>query len=202
MGMNKLNQVLEYSYYPTLPTPSDDRQSPYYHGYKNTAVVANKTTDAAAVYQIRLDDTELNNEIDRLIAVSVNLRTTNVITVFVRNTLILVPTHMPISSRLADCIWPAEKIHTTYRFNNIDLFNSLLPEINRQETMAFLAARYKELQVCPKQQVQQYRPPQSTQHQLTPPVAQNAASGQYMYDDFTLVIVDGGKVVVTGIHGV
>lgn len=182
--MNKLNRVLEYSYYPTLPTPSDDRQSPYYA--------------AAAVYRLRPDDTELNNEIDRLIAVSVNLRTTKVITVFVRNTLILVPTHVPISSRLADCIWQVEKkMHNTYRFNNIDLFNSLLPDTKRQETMAFFAARYKKVQVGPKQP---YRPPQSTQ--LAPPVAQNAASGQYLYDDFTLVIVDGGKVVDVAIHGV
>lgn len=181
--MNKLNRVLEYSYYPTLPTPSDDRQSPYY-----------------ALYRLRPDDTELNNEIDRLIAVSVNLRTTKVITVFVRNTLILVPTHVPISSRLADCIWQVEKkMHNTYRFNNIDLFNSLLPDTKRQETMAFFAARYKKVQVGPKQP---YRPPQSTQYQLAPPVAQNAASGQYLYDDFTLVIVDGGKVVDVAIHGV
>lgn len=187
---NNLKQVLDYSYYPTLPIPSDRRHSPYYH-YKKS--------DAAPVYRLRPDDVELNNEIDRLIAKSVNLRTSKVITVFVRNTLILVPTDVPISSRLADCVWPAEKTHTVYRFNNIDLFNSLLPETNRLETMAFFSARYKKVCVGPKQQ---YRPLQTTHHRLEPPVAQNASSGQYLYDDFSLVIVKGGKVVDAAIHGV
>lgn len=190
MEANRLKQVLDYSYYPTLPVPCDRRNLPYYHY---------KTRDAAPVYRLRPDDVELNNEVDRLIATSVNLRTSKVITVLVRNTLILVPTTVPISSRLADCIWPAEKTHAAYRFNNIDLFNSLLPETDRRETMAFFAARYKKVCVGLKQQ---YRAPQTKQHRLEPPVAQNAASGQYLFDDFTLVIVEGGKVVDAAIHGV
>lgn len=192
MEASKLQQVLDYSYYPKLPIPSDRRHSAYYNY---------KTIDAARVYRIRPDDVELNNEIDRLIATSVNLRTSKVITVFVRNTLILVPTDVPISSRLADCIWPTEKTHAAYRFNNFDLFNSLLPETNRRETMAFFAARYKKVCVGPKNQ---YRPPLSSQHHhcLEPPVVQDPASGQYLYDDFTLVIVEGGKVVDAAIHGV
>lgn len=199
METNKLKEVLEHSYYPTLPIPSDDRQSPYYHGYKNAA---NKTGGGggAAVYQLRPDDIELNNEVDRLIAKSVNLRTTDVITVFVRNTLILVPTDVPISSRLADCIWPPEKTLTAkFEFNNMHLFNRMMPETDRTETMAFFAARYKRVHVGTQLQ---YRPPQSTQHQLAPPVPQNTASGQYLYDDFALVIVVGGKVVDAAIHGV
>lgn len=180
-----LKRVLEGDgYYHTLPIPNDP---PYY-----------KTRHATPVYRLRPDDVELNNEIDRLIATSVNLRTTKVITVFVRNTLILVPTCVPISSRLADCIWPAEKMHAAYRFNNIDLFNSLLPETDRRETMAFFAARYKKVCIGPK--TKQFR--HSTQYSLEPPVSQNAASGQYLYDDFSLVIVDGGKVVDAAIHGV
>lgn len=188
---NRLQQVLDYSYYPKLAIQSDRQSSTYCYNYK--------TIDAASVYRIPSDDVELNNEIDRLIATSVNLRTSKVITVFVRNTLILVPTNVPISSRLADCIWPTEKTHAAYRFNNIDLFNSLLPETDRRETMAFFAARYKKVCVGPKKL---YRPPLSMRHRLEPPVAQDPASGQYLYDDFTLVIVEGGKVVDAAIHGV
>lgn len=184
---NRLNRVLEHKYYPTsFPQRGD------FDG--------NRGAHASAVYQLRPDDIELNNEIDRLIAVSVRLRTDNVITVFVRNTLILVPTHVPISSRLADCIWPTEKVHTIYRFNNQDLFNSTVPETRRLETMAFFAARYTKVQVVPKQK---YRPPQPAgNRQMTSPAVHDASTGQFLYDDFTLMIVAGGKVIDSAIHGV
>lgn len=183
---NRLNQVLEHSHYP-ISFPQRGNSNGQRSGY------------ASAVYQLRQDDIELNNEIDRLIAMSVRLRTDRVICVFVRNTLILVPTHVPISSRLADCIWPTEKVHTIYRFSNADLFNRTLPETRRLETMAFFAARYAKVQVVPKHR---YRPPQLTRHKLTPPTPHDASTGQYLYDDFTLMIVAGGRVIDTAIHGV
>lgn len=185
---NRLTEVLQHKYYPTsFPQRGD------FDGYRGAR--------ASAVYQLRPDDIELNNEIDRLIAVSVRLRTDNVITVFVRNTLILVPTHVPISSRLADCIWPTEKVHTIYRFNNQDLFNSTVPETRRLETMAFFAARYTKVQVVSKQK---YRPPQSAgnRQMMTSPAVHDASTGQFLYDDFTLMIVAGGKVIDSAIHGV
>lgn len=184
---NRVNEVLENSYYPTS-----------YLQRRN--IDSGRTGYASAVYQLRPDDIELNNEIDRLIDVSVRLRTDNVITVFVRDTLILVPTHVPISSRLADCIWPTEKVHTIFRFNNQDAFNRTLPETRRLETMAFFAARYRKVQVGPKPK---YRPPQSTgNYQMNPPAVHDATTGQYLYDDFTLMIVAGGRVIDTAIHGV
>ncbi|KAI5630622.1 OrNVorf27-like [Venturia canescens] len=151
-----------------------------------------------SVYNLNQQDLELNAEIDRLIIASINLHTNKIITIFVRNTLVLVPIHTVISSRLASHIWPTETARGTYAFPYAEEFNKILPTyVERRETVAFFGVHYTK----PLMDMASFKCARFTNNASRNVCESTSNAGIYLFDDFSLVIVRDGRVVDSAIHG-
>lgn len=144
-------------------------------------------------------DVELNNEIDQLIAMSINVNSDQFITICIRNSYILVPLHIPLSPQLKDRIWSMELMASNipYAFKNKTLFEKELQSMplsmKSNDVVGFFGARYnKPMSMIPTTSRHSYNGQTSNQ---------TSTSNKYhVYFDFALIIVQSGRILDSAIH--
>lgn len=165
----------------------------------STAVYINTSIPPPALYTYNQGSSlAINQEINDIVKQSINLKTQKVITVCVNNVVMVIPTNKSISSQLASHLWlPSRPLSLHNKFPFQDQFNEMLPPINRKEIFGIFSAFFTKHNISK---------PQTSKNYLNFSEKSNIREsdntrGLYHFTDFTLLVVQNGKIIDYAIHG-